>query len=364
VLTTERRPMVPAPYLGTGQGQDRRRRRRRGADTRVHWWRAEMTVCAAVLVVVTVVLTAWPGATPTRTVPAGLRLVRSGLGLSDSFGASVANRQLLDRYAFNGSARPGLGWVDGTRLGLDVGVRPHAGWQGWFAVTIHSLGADTVWHAVVSRPPGTVRSGVGEAVFAVQSASTQHNGSINYVVVASLVRRNWSGWEIGTARGVVANAQTRVLWRTPRGTAVAASEPVTIRTDGRHRLEVWLGRRLAYSSVHLDMNDPPPFQAYLEVQAQDRGYVSRFTDFWVADAAAVTVQGVPPGARVELDTAQGVVVATAGAGGTAALRVPPPELVGTATLVIVAHGKRQRFAGMHYAGGDVFELAAPGPGGA
>ncbi len=65
-----------------------------------------------------------------------------------------------------------------------------------------------------------------------------------------------------------------------------------------------------YSSDHLHMNDPPPFQAYLEVQGRDIPYVSNFKDFWVADAAPVIVEGAAPGSHLTLDTGHGVGPAT------------------------------------------------------
>jgi hypothetical protein len=351
-------PVSRPPYSGTGQGHDRRSQSRRGARARANLWRLEVTLAAVVMVVVTVTLTAWPGASPARPMPAGLSLVRSGLAIADSFHSPVPNRDLLDHYVFNGSAGAGVGWVKATGQGLEIGVRPHPSWAGWFAVTLRAVGSDVVWHAVVSRPPNAVGTGVGEAVLAVQSASTQRNGSINYVVVSAVSSHGKSSWQVGSAHGFVANAITDRLWQGPLRADTAATEPVTIRTDGRHSLTVWLGDRQVFSSHHLHMNDPPPFQAYLEVQGRDIGYVSSFKDFWVADAAPVTVTGVPPRARVTLATAQGPVIAAADATGQAVLRVPSPALVGTATLTVADRSGTRHFRDLHYAGGDVFHVAA------
>jgi hypothetical protein len=350
---------VSRPPFYTGQGHDRRSRSRRSARWRANLWRLEVTLGAVVMVVLTIALTAWPGTSPPRTMPTGLSLVHSGLAIADSFDSSVANRDLLDHYVFNGSAAAGVGWVNATDHGLDVGVRSHRSWEGWFAVTLRATGPDVVWHALVSRPSNTVGAGVGEAVLAVQSATTQSNGSIDYVVVSALSSHGKSTWQVGSAHGVVANAVTDNLWKGPFSAGTASTEPVTIRTDGRHSLTVWLGDQQVYSSHHLDMNDPPPFQAYLEVQARDIGYVANFKDFWVADAAPVVVTGVAPTSRVSLTTGHGTVTSTADAAGQAALRVPSPDLVGTGTLTVTNRSGTRRFPGLHYAGGDVLQVAAP-----
>jgi hypothetical protein len=309
------------------------------------------------LVVITIALTMWPGAAPARAVPAGLTLERSGLAMADQFATSVPNRQLMDHYVFNGSAASGVGWVTSTGRGLDVGVRSHTNWAGWFAVTLAAAGPDVVWHAVMSRPAAPVGSGVGEAVLAVQSASTQRNGTINYVVVSALSSRGKSTWQVGSAHGYVADAVTHVLWQEPLRAETPPTEPVTVQTDGRHSLTVWFGNQVVYASHHLHMNDPAPFQAYLEVQGRGISYVSNFKDFWVTDAAPVTVRGVRPGARVELSTGHGVVTADADSAGLATLHVPTPELVGTGTLAVTDRSGVRRFRHLQYAGGDVLDVS-------
>jgi hypothetical protein len=349
-------PASPPTYQHTGQGHDRRLHPRRGARARATLWRIEVTIAAVVLVVVTMALTVWPSTSPARPMPPGLALAHSGLSMADPFETATPNRVLSDHYVFNGSAAPGVGWVRDSRSGLDVGVRSHASWAGWFAVTLRAAGPDVVWHALMSRPSAAVGSGVGEAVLAVQSASTQHNGSINYVVVSALSSRGKSTWQIGSAHGFVADAVTDRLWQGPLRADTPPTEPVTIRTDGHHSLTVWFGDRQVYSSHRLHMNDPAPFQAYLEVQGRGISYVSNFKDFWVTEAAPVVVRGVTPGSHLALETGDGVVRATADSTGRATLRIPAPDLVGTGTLTVTGRSGVRRFPNLHYAGGDVVKL--------
>jgi len=350
---------APTTYPYTGQGQDRRRRRRRGARARARLWRTEVTVCALGLVALTTALTAWPAPAPARPMPAGVSLVRSGLVMASPFDAPVADRTLMDDYAFNGSARPGVGYGAATAGGLHIGVRPHGGWAGWFAVTIHAAGAQMVWHTTMARPTAPVGGAVGEAVFAVQTASTQHSGAINYAVVAALSSRGKSTWQVGSAHGLVADADTHVLWESPLRADTPATEAVTVRTDGLRRLTVWLGSREVYTSDRLHLDAPSPFQAYLEVQGRGIGYVATFRNFWVADAAPVTVEGAPRGAHLALSVGATTVSAVADAQGIATLAVPPYAAVGTGTLRVTHGSRTQHFVDLHYAGGDILQLSSP-----
>jgi hypothetical protein len=108
---------------------------------------------------------------------------------------------------------------------------------------------------------------------------------------------------------------------------------------------------------------PAPFQAYLEVQSSSPAYYARFNDFWVAEDAPLVLRGLREGSRVELagGTAGPSAVATteavAGREGTATLRLPVPELVGTGAVRVETGGDVTNFANVPYAGGDVLNWA-------
>jgi hypothetical protein len=281
----------------------------------------------------------------------------SGLVAADPFDRGMPYRTLEDRYVFNGSARPGIGYALASSTGLQVGVAPHSGWAGWFAVTIHAAGPAVVWHTVMSRPDKLVTGGTGEAVFAVQTATTQSSGAINYVVVASVSRNGLAQWLVGYAHGEIADADTQVLWQSPATRDAPATESVTVTTDGSRSIAVWLGNRVVFQSDHLQLDIPPPFQAYLEVQGQDVSYVSRFQDLWVARLEPLEIRHVRPGAQVTLvqggrEVARGVADQT----GNARLDLPPPESVGLADLVVDTPKGPRVYKGVSYAGGDVLAL--------
>jgi len=335
--------------------------------------RGQVALATAALLAATSVLSAWPAAAPARHLPKGLELVRSGLVMQDPLDRGLTRGDLEDTYVLGGSAGPGLGWATETRRGLAVGIKPHRGWLGWFAVTIDAAGPAVAWHVVMT--PGRLpphEPGRGIAVFAVQTATTQRSGVINYIVVAAVSRAGGYRWLVGYAHGIVADASTDVLWASP-WQAVAPGGPtlpakgVTVVTNGHTTASVWIGSREVFSSTRLRLDMPAPFQAYLEVQSSAPAYSARFDDFWVARDAPLEVLGVPAGSDVALSApgARAGASAVARQGGTAWLAMPSPDLVGTAVLTVSevrrARGSLARllltYRNLEYAGGDVVRVA-------
>jgi hypothetical protein len=337
------------------------------------------SAAAVVMLVNVIYLTAWPSPAPARPLPPGLSRLHSGLLVADPLDRLVTLGQLQDQYVLDGSAGPKLGSVSETPAGLAVGIKAHHGWAGWFASTIHAAGPAVAWHAVIS--PTALQLGTkgrGIAVFAVQTATTQKTGVINYIVVAAVSRSGSYHWLVGYAHGLVAGASTQVLWASKwqpvqRNSVLLASQAVTVVTDGSHSLSVWFGTDEIFSSDRLVLKMPAPFQAYLEVQSSAPAYSARFNDFWVADDAPLVLRGLPEGSRVELNSAidahgavagavaGAVTIATAEVGreGTATLRLPAPELVGTGTIKVATGGKVTDLTNVPYAGGDVLSWARP-----
>ena len=326
--------------------------------------RSQVTVAAAAMLAATYFLSAWPSPAPARALPAGLHRVASGLAMADELTHRLTAGQLEDSYSVNGSAGPHLGWVYEDAAGLRVGIKAHRGWAGWFAETVHAAGPRVAWHAEVlpaALQPGA--RGRGIAVFAVQTATTQTSGVINYIVVAAVSRGRTYRWIVGYGHGVVAGAATDVLWTSPWHTGPAGADlprvAVTVITDGRRRLVVWLGATEVFHSDHLELSIPAPFQAYLEVQSSGPPYSTRFEDFWVADDAPLRIEGLLPGQRASLMTSGGrrTASAVAGADGTASLRLEGPLLAGTATLAVgVGSGAVRVYRAVAYAGGDTIRL--------
>jgi hypothetical protein len=292
----------------------------------------------------------------------GLTLTRtsSGLALDEPFDTAVPARDIEDGYEFNGSAAPGIGYIRVESSGLKVGVHDHRdGFKGWFAVTRKAFPQSGVYHVEMSKPPGNVAGTTdqGEAVFAVQTGTTKQNGLINYVVVASNSTRGSTSWLIGYAHGHVANAQLETLMSTKPSSSAASKLDITLRTDGRRSLQVWVGAVLAFDSRTLHLDIAPPYQPYLEVQSRRIPYESSFQNFWVTSSDSIAVGGLVAGEGVDLVTPSGSTIASAPArGSTAKLTLPPPQCRGTASLVVHRPGGAVRLGPFRYAGGDTYEL--------
>lgn len=296
----------------------------------------------------------------------GFALARTQSGLLDfwSFTRPLSDRRLQDSFEFNGSASPSTAWVRDAGNGLKVGVRSHPSpqFKGWFAVTLKAFPASSVFHVDVSRPAGNVvgPGNESEAVFAVQTASTKVTGLINFVEVTSDSLHGRTAWQIDYSHGRIRNAASRLFMRTASSAHAPRSHAVTLRTDGRHRLEVWFGPRLVFhsSALHLDME--APFQPYLEVQSQQAPYVSTFKGFWVTKDSTLTVAGVPGGAAVRLigvSAGRRLASGRAAADGVARLTLPAPEARGSADLeIVLASGRHVTLGPFVYDGGDHYRL--------
>ncbi|MGH3321656.1 MAG: hypothetical protein ACRDN9_16075 [Streptosporangiaceae bacterium] len=289
-----------------------------------------------------------------------------GLLIADDFAKPVSARDLQDTYEFNGDADPSRAYVRAPGHGLRVGVRRHRGstFRGWFAVTLAAFPASGVYHVHMARPRGNV-TGAGreaETVFAVQTASTKVTGLINFIEVSSDSDSGTTAWQVDYAHGHIANSNNRLYWRSPQSSHAATSKDITIRTDGHHQLTVWFGDRVVFRSNDLKMRIQPPFQPYLEVQAQRVAYVSTFTDFWATKSSAITLTGLRAGTHVALRTPDGVTIATARASssGVATVRLPPPRARGRASVVLTSPGGSPVVRGpFDYAGGDRYRVTRP-----
>lgn len=286
-----------------------------------------------------------------------------GTLIDDAFRGDIPGREVQDVYEFNGDADPSRAFVRATAGGLQVGVDPDPSsttYSGYFAVTHDAYPETSVFHVRVSKQAGQVESPneVGEAVFAVQTASTKITGLINFIVLSSVSTAGMTSWKVGYMNGHVRNANYIGYWSTAPSLDAPDTQDVTLRTDGRRTLTVWFGDKLVFHSDELQLDIQAPFQPYLEVQAVQTPYVSSFQDFWVVKDDQVRLTGAPAGSRVAL-VADGIVLSerTAGAGGDATLMLPPYAAKGSATLEITEAGHQPvRLGSFDYAGGDEFEL--------
>jgi len=296
-----------------------------------------------------------PARTAKRSTPAGLVLVRNGLLANDPFNTSEPISSLAGSFRLGGTAGPSDASVRALTDGLHVAVgsRKLGNWTGYFAATASTYPARAVFHVRMWRsiPSAPVTSQTGVALFAVQTG--QYN-ALNYVLVAGVVTRRSAYWAVGHATGNVDYAKTKILWIRR---SADTHEDVTLRTDGRSSYAVYFGSKLVYASKALKLEIKPPFRVYLEVEARGIPYQTRFQDLWIASDDAVRIDGLHPGDHVTL-APDGVapVQAVANAAGQALLPLPLSQAFGNGTLTIDGSGGRRRFAGLAFAGGDVYRV--------
>lgn len=290
-----------------------------------------------------------------------------GTLIHDPFNKAISSRDLQDTYEFNGDSDPGRAFVRATDNGLEVGANPapeSERHKGYFAVTHDAYPETSIFHVRMSKQPGQVQepTKVGQAVFAVQTASTKITGLINFIVISADSTAGMTSWRVGYMHGHVRNAEFIYYW----GTQPSLDEPdtldVTLRTDGRNTLTVWFGEEQVFHSEELKLQIQAPFQPYLEVQAVQTPFMSSFQDFWVAKDDHLRLSGLPDGAGVRLVNGQGVVLGettAAPTGGTATLELPPYAAKGTGTLEITPTGQETvRLGAFDYAGGDELQLVS------
>ena len=284
-------------------------------------------------------------------------LEHSGLLAARRFNEPAPTSSLTPTFRLGGTATLSGASVRLASNGLHVDVGAHrlGTWRGFFVATAATYPANAVIHVRMWRPSRSVplASQSGIVLIAVQTGASK---LLDYVVVAGAISRGNESWLVGYANGNTAYAKTKVLSNMP---SASTSEDVTLRTDGRSRYAVYFGAKLVYESTSLRLGVAPPFRVYLEVEAHGFPYETRFQDFWIAAGNAVAVDGLHRGDHVTL-TPNGdtPVRAIANAAGRAQLLLPLSEAVGKGTLTIQGPHMRRRFAGVAFAGGDLYTVRA------
>ena len=289
----------------------------------------------------------------------GLVLERNGLLADYPFDKPIPTSSLAPTFRPGGTATASGGSIRVATDGLHVGVGPHrtGTWKGYYLATAATYPANSVVHVRMSRPPRSVprASQSGILLLAVQTGASR---ALDYVLVADVVSREHETWIVGHANGNTVYAGTRTLASVPTS---SPTEDVTLVTNGDSQYAVYFGSRLVYESTKLRLNVAPPLRVYLEVEAKGWAYQTRFQDFWVAARNSVAVDGLHPGDHLTLTPdGSASIRAVADAAGIARLPLPLTHAVGTGTLTISGPGigRRRRFAGIEYAGGDVYRLTA------
>lgn len=295
----------------------------------------------------------------------GARLVRTvdGLLWSTRFDALPSP----SAYNTNGSGSPGQDVIRWQRGLLGVGINnaasPH--FFGYFLETKQAFPAGAFVQTQMLPYPAAANPGqVAETIVAVQTASTDRTGLLNYVIVSYRQSAGQGSLSVGFANGLIARATTTILGVVahPDLMTQVRDEPVTITTNGNNAYETWIGNTPIYQSSHLHMRIAPPFQVYLEVQAAAVDYTAYFRTLDVYRSDRVRISHLPPGAEIRLSVSHPgayPVRALASASGTASLVLPPLDLTVEGVLEVSSHGVVWKFPPLTLHGGDHYQWRRP-----
>jgi len=200
--------------------------------------------------------------------------------------------------------------AQGLHLGIKAAVSGQ--WAGYYAVSPDT--SAFLFHAVLTLPSTTISDTAPNAQFNtglyVQTAPLP---KINYVTCSGAVNFFGYYWGVWLASGNPNQATTI----TPLWFMWMNNQPLTrdctIITNGNNLLKVYLDGTLVFSSTTMNLNIPPPFDSFLEVQTTSAAQMlsSTYTDYYATTSGTVTVASAPLSSRVTIEDASGKVLASA-----------------------------------------------------
>src|SRR5438876_531987 len=178
--------------------------------------------------------------------------------------------------------------AQGLHLGIKAAVSGQ--WAGYYAVS-HDTSA-YLFHAALTLPSTTISDTAPNAQFNtglyVQTAPLP---KINYVTCSGAVNPFGYYWGVWLASGNPNQATTI----TPLWFMWMNNQPLTrdctIITNGNNLLKVYLDGTPVFSSTTMNLNIPPPFDSFLEVQTTSAAQMlsSTYTDYYATTSGTVTV---------------------------------------------------------------------------
>ncbi|TLX69748.1 MAG: fibronectin type III domain-containing protein, partial [Thaumarchaeota archaeon] len=264
----------------------------------------------------------------TNTQAHTIKKTSSGLVASDPLNNETKSQQELQsnpRYWTYGGDAPAFNatydFFKDTQ-GLHIGIKAHSdgAWAGFYAVSPNTNAP--LFHAVLTEPVRTVPQNVFyENGLYVQTTQPV----VNYVTCFADTSSSGTVWAIVSTTGDAnQSTQFNVLWvdTTPNQ---SLTRDCTIITNGNNYLKVYMDGVMVYTNSTLNLQMPPPFNAFLEPQSSYSGQLLRGTylDYYVASDESIKVTNLPSGAaRVDLTDASGAVLSSGSiTGGTATLDV-------------------------------------------
>ena len=290
--------------------------------------------------------------------PAQLVLTSSGQLWNTHFQQPMSHYQGL--YHYNGSEIPSRRYVSWSRGLLSIGVNQigRRSFKGFFAVTEPTFPSGSFVETSLTPIRANPKPGqIAETIVAVQTATTDENGQINYVIASLTQTYAHNSLQLGFANGVVARAKTYILrsYKAPHLFTSVTKEPLTITTNGQHNLKIWLGSHLLLNDSRLALHIIPPFQVYLEVQSLGLRYAARFHGLFIYRSNRIILNDLPNGTTVTVSGPHGTPLARGSSHADRfAFDLTPPKLQLPVTIRVTAGQHTTIFPDVVVKGGDVF----------
>jgi hypothetical protein len=261
-----------------------------------------------------------PPPPPPPTGSGSITMVSSGFVAADPLNDRNADSSQLKtnnphNWFYYGSAvaqNAPVTYYQDTTQGLQLGVEAVAAgqWAGFYAETPDTNAQ--LFHAVLTIPYNSVQDNTFDTGMYVQT----NNGLINYVTCAAMATPSGNAWAVVRTTGDYNQAtEFQTLW-SDSSVGQPQTRDCTIITNGSSMLQVYLDGRLVYSSNSLNLQMPPPFNVYLEVQSSSptQMLLGTYTDYYAAASSSITINSAPAGGTVKL--LQGSSVVATGAAGS------------------------------------------------
>lgn len=261
------------------------------------------------------------------TPPLGIKLVQSGLIISDPLNNETETQQQLQAnpgyWTYGGDAPAEGAPYDFFKdpQGLHIGARAPQDntWAGYYAMSKNTQGE--LFHATVTTPVRTVSNTTNPTWYENGLYVQTSQPFINYVTCFALSGAWGTEWVVASVTGNANQAtQESTLW-TDTSAGQPLSRECTIITNGNNYLKVYLDGNLVYQNSTLNLQMPEPFNSYLEPQSSYSGQLlnGTYAGYYSTTGENVQVTGLPSGAaRVDLVDPQGNILASSPASSGAA----------------------------------------------
>lgn len=239
--------------------------------------------------------------------PFQMKQISSGLLASDSLTSGNLGSWTIggDIVVENGN----YSYVENSS-GLFLGVQNNKvnPWIGFYAISPATYA--NLFNAKVTLPYTIETNGSFNTGMYIQTAAISN---INYVFCGAEADQNGYYWSVESTLGNQIDATSYTIYYTSPMSSTPLTQDCTIVTNGNNFLQAYIGGNLVYSSQNLNLQIPPPFNVYIEVETMNSQQLlfSNYSDYYSNTLGTVNIIGASPLGTVKLIDSSGSTIATA-----------------------------------------------------